>query len=235
MHFWRCIFWMSRKHYKNRGFGTSSVKVEKTGPFRGVSVCFGEARDFRTKISHFWLRASKHVFFCAVPETTFFIVVSGPHTEVALADVPETTIKIVVSETWGEKEKPAEPQKRGQIKNEDMFGGAVPETTVFTVVSGAHTGVVLAHVAETTSFIGASGTWGDEDKQAKEKTNKSRQLSISFFVQGTKRSRTRRRRKQRRPEEEEKQKKNKKKKTKKKEKNEKKKGRRRKRRRKKNK
>ena len=49
-------------------------------------------------------------------------------------------------------------QKRGQIKNEGMFWSAVPETTVFIVVSGAHTGVVLAHVPETTSFIVVSGT-----------------------------------------------------------------------------
>ena len=48
--------------------------------------------------------------------------------------------------------------KKGQIKNEDMFWGAVPETTVFTVVSGAHTGVVLAHVPETTVKIVVSGT-----------------------------------------------------------------------------
>ena len=57
----------------------------------------------------------------------------------------------------------------------------MPETTVFIVVSGANTGVVLPHVAETTSFIVVSGTWGDEDKQAKEKTNTSRQISIFFL------------------------------------------------------
>ena len=98
------------------------------------------------------------MLFCAVPETTIFIVVSGSHTEMGLGGVPETTIKIVVSGTSGEKEKPAEPKKKGYIKNEDMFWGAVPETTVFIVVSGAHTGVVLPHVAETTSFIVVSGT-----------------------------------------------------------------------------
>ena len=48
--------------------------------------------------------------------------------------------------------------KREQIENEDMFWGAVPETTVFIVVSGAHTGVVLAHVPETTVKIVVLGT-----------------------------------------------------------------------------
>ena len=50
-----------------------------------------------------------------------------------------------------------------------MFWGAVPETTVFIVVSGAHTGVVLAHVPETTVKIVVSGTWGDEDKESEDK------------------------------------------------------------------
>ena len=50
-------------------------------------------------------------FFFAVPETTIFIVVPGPHTEMGLAGVPETTTKIVVSGTCGEREKPAEPKK----------------------------------------------------------------------------------------------------------------------------
>ena len=45
----------------------------------------------------------------------------------------------------------------------------MPETTVFIVVSGAHTGVVLAHVAETTVKIVVSGTWGDEDKESEDK------------------------------------------------------------------
>ena len=39
-----------------------------------------------------------------------------------------------------------------------MFWSAVPETTVFIVVSGAHTGVVLAHVPEATLKIVVSGT-----------------------------------------------------------------------------
>ena len=51
------------------------------------------------------------MLLCAVPQTPIFIVVSGPHTEMALADVPETTIKIVVSGTSGERGKPAEPKK----------------------------------------------------------------------------------------------------------------------------
>ena len=51
------------------------------------------------------------MLLCAVSETTIFIVVSGPHTEMGLGGVPETTIKIVVSGTSGEKEKPAEPKK----------------------------------------------------------------------------------------------------------------------------
>ena len=48
------------------------------------------------------------MFFDAVPQTTIFIVVSGAHTGVALADVPETTIKIVVSGTWGADKKHTE-------------------------------------------------------------------------------------------------------------------------------
>ena len=56
-----------------------------------------------------------------------------------------------------------------------MFLGAGPETTVSIVVSGGHTGVVLADVPETTAKIVVSGTSGaedteaDEDKQAKKK------------------------------------------------------------------
>ena len=60
-------------------------------------------------------------------------------------------------------------QKRGPLTSEGMFWGAVPETTVFTVVSDTHPGVVFAHVPETTAKIGVSGTWGDEDKQAEDK------------------------------------------------------------------
>ena len=45
----------------------------------------------------------------------------------------------------------------------------MPETTVFIVVSGAHTGVVLARVPETTVKIVVSGTSGDEDKEAEDK------------------------------------------------------------------
>ena len=87
----------------------------------------------------------------------------------ALADVPETTIRIVVSGTCGERERETGRTKiRGQMKNEDMFWGAAPETTVFIVVSGPHTGVLLAHVPETTGFIVISGTCGDEDEEAKE-------------------------------------------------------------------
>ena len=67
-------------------------------------------------------------------------------------------------------------QKRGQIKNEGMFWSAVPETTVNTVVSGAHTGVVLAHVPETTSFIVVSGTWGDEDREAEDKEDANQDI-----------------------------------------------------------
>ena len=43
------------------------------------------------------------------------------------------------------------------------------ETTVFIVVSGADTGVVLADVPETTAKIVVSGTSGAEDTEAKEK------------------------------------------------------------------
>ena len=96
----------------------------------------------------------------------------------ALACGAETTTKIVVSGICGLRQKSAEPKKRGQIKNEGMFRSAVPETTVFTVISGAHTGVVLADVPETTAKIVVSGTSAaedteaDEDKQAEEKKNR---------------------------------------------------------------
>ena len=53
----------------------------------------------------------------------------------------------------------------------------MPETTVFVVVSGTHTGVVLAHVPETTSFIVVSGTWGDEDKLEEEEKEEANQDS----------------------------------------------------------
>ena len=46
-----------------------------------------------------------------------------------------------------------------------MFVGAVPETTVKTVVSGAQTGVVLAHVPETTIKIVVLGPHGQADDQ----------------------------------------------------------------------
>ena len=62
-------------------------------------MCFGEARDFRSKIPLFFGFARPNMLFGAVPETTIFIVVSGAHTGVVLVDVPETTIKIVVSGT----------------------------------------------------------------------------------------------------------------------------------------
>ena len=120
-------------------------------------MCFGEARDFRSKIPLFWLRASKHAFFCAVPETSIFIVVSSAHTGVVLAHVPETTIK-----KWFRAhevtKRNRQKQKKKQIKNKDMFLGVVPEATVLIVVSGAHSGVVLAHVPEATIKIVVSGT-----------------------------------------------------------------------------
>ena len=58
----------------------------------------------------------------AGPETTIFIVVSGPHTEVVLADVPGTTVKIVVSGTSGERGKPAEAKKGGKSRMKICFG-----------------------------------------------------------------------------------------------------------------
>ena len=60
--------------------------------------------------------------FCAVPETTIFIVVSGTHTGVVLVDVPGTTTKIVVLGTSTEKGKPAEPQKGGNSRMKACFG-----------------------------------------------------------------------------------------------------------------
>ena len=66
---------------------------------------------FSLKNPTFLAFARPNMLFGAVPQTTIFKVVSGAHTEVALADGPETTTKIVVSGTCGEREKPAEPKK----------------------------------------------------------------------------------------------------------------------------
>ena len=67
-------------------------------------------------------------------------------------------------------------QNRGQIKNVGMFWSVVPETTAKTVVSGAHTGVVLAHVPETTIKIVVSGPHEQDDDQRSrgERRSKSR-------------------------------------------------------------
>ena len=95
--------------------GRSRAKEGKRRHLREVSVCFDKARDFRSKIALFGLRAPRNVFpmfgaggggglgrftgfLCAMPETTVFVVVSGTHTHtgVVLAHVAETTSFIVV-------------------------------------------------------------------------------------------------------------------------------------------
>ena len=113
---------MSRKHYENRGFGTSGVKVEKKKDLAEGSLCASAKREKNAKKTHFFGCARPNLLFCAVPETTIFIVVSGAHTGVILVDVLGTTIKIVVSGTSTEKEKPAEPQKGGNSRMKACFG-----------------------------------------------------------------------------------------------------------------
>ena len=66
------------------------------------------------------------------------------------------------------RERNRQNQKTGQIRIGGMFRSAASEATVFTVVSGADTGVVLADVPETTAKIVVSGTSGAEDTEAEE-------------------------------------------------------------------
>ena len=168
VHFWWCIFLMSRKHYKNRGFGTSGVKVDKTGTFGRVSVCFGEARKKRTKIPLFWLRASRHAFLRCPWNHYFYSGFRPTHWGGSRGCAWNHCKNSGFGHIHWESDTGGTP-KRGQLKNGDMFRGAVPETTVFIVVSGAHTGVVLPRVPETIVKIVVSGTWGDEDKEAEDK------------------------------------------------------------------
>ena len=64
-----------------------------------MSLCASAKREIFGGKSHFFGFARRNMLFCAVPEATIFIVVSGAHTGVVLVDVPGTTIKIVVSGT----------------------------------------------------------------------------------------------------------------------------------------
>ena len=155
---------MSRKHYKNRGFGTSGVKVEKRGTCRGVSVCFGEARKKRTKIPLFWLRASRHAFWRCHWNHYFYSGFRHTHWGASRWCAWNHYKNSGFGHINWESETCGTP-KRGQLQNEGMFWGAVPETTVFTVVSGANTGVVLARVPETTVKTVVSGTWGDAEQR----------------------------------------------------------------------
>ena len=87
-----------------------------------MSLCASAKREIFARKSHFFGSARRNMFFCAVPETTIFIVVSGPHTEMGLAVVSETTIILVVSGTSGERGKPAEPKKGGKSRMRACFG-----------------------------------------------------------------------------------------------------------------
>ena len=168
MHFLRCCFVACRKHYKNRGFGTSGVKVQKTRFFRDVSVCFGEARDFDTQIWLFWLRVSNLVFWCC-PSNHYFCSGLGCTHWVGSCLWARNHYKNCGFGHMGCRRETHGSKRRGVSAYQPRFSLPLPETTVFLVVSGSHTGVLLAHVPETTSFIVVSGTWGDEDKQAQEK------------------------------------------------------------------
>ena len=74
-------------------------------------LCASAKREISSPKFHFLGVSRRKLIFCARPETTIFIVVSGQHTDMGLGGVPETTVKIGVSGTPGEKEKPAEPKK----------------------------------------------------------------------------------------------------------------------------
>ena len=52
---------------------------------------------------------------------------------------------------------------------------AVPETTIFIVVSGQHTDMGLGSVPETTVKIGVSGTSGEKEKPAEPKKGANRE------------------------------------------------------------
>ena len=122
------------------------------------------------------------MIFCVRPETTIFIVVSAHRTDMGLGGVPETTVKIGVSGTPGERGKPAEPKKGGKTRIKTCFGVLCLKPLFLQWFQAQHTGVVLAHVPETTAKIVVSGAWGDEDEEAKEgKKIKSRQISKSLF------------------------------------------------------
>ena len=88
-----------------------------------MSLCASAKREIFARKFHFFGAARRNVsFFCAVPETTIFIAVSGPHTEMGPGGVPQTTIKTVVSGTPGERGKPAEPKKEGKSGLRVPFG-----------------------------------------------------------------------------------------------------------------
>ena len=53
----------------------------------------------------------------------------------------------------------------------------MPETTVFLVVSGTYTGMVLPHVPENTSFIVLSGTSGRTQTNKKKKKKKQSKIN----------------------------------------------------------
>ena len=83
---------------------TIKIGVSETSPLAGeksvisdMSLCALAKREILVLQNLlFELRGSATAFPC-LPEPTIFVVVSGTHTGVVLADVPETTIKIVVS------------------------------------------------------------------------------------------------------------------------------------------
>ena len=87
------------KTLQKLGFRDVRRKSRKKRDLSEGSLCASAKREIFACKSHFFGFARRNMFFCAVPETTIFIVVSGAHTGVVLVDVPGTTIKIVVSGT----------------------------------------------------------------------------------------------------------------------------------------
>ena len=153
----------------------SCVKLEKTAFFRKSFVCFVEARDFVTRSSDFGRIVSKNDFLRAARNHYFYSGFGSSHRHGSWRCAWNHCKNRGFRHTRRERET-GRTQKGGQNQNQDMFWGAMPETTVFTVVSGVHTGVVLAHVPQTTIKIVVSGTWGVGDKQALvKKTATSRQ------------------------------------------------------------
>ena len=63
-----------------------------------------------------------------------------------------------------------------------MLFGAVPQTTIFKVVSGAHNEGALADAPETTIRIVVSGTCGEKEKSAEPKKGGKSRMKACFGV-----------------------------------------------------